>query len=76
MTGQLTPREAAKLLGITAQTIYRWIRTGKLTYTRLPSGLYRIPRSEIERILTPIPAQGRAVDDVGSAGGALPPALF
>lgn len=78
----LSPKQAANLLKVTTGTIYRWIGEGKLAYTRLPSGYYRIPASEISRILTPTPAtentSAEVVDDVetGSGTAALPPELF
>lgn len=78
----LSPKQAAKLLKVTTGTIYRWISEGKLAYTRLPSGYYRIPASEISRILTPTPATGNTsaevVDDVEteSDNAVFPPELF
>lgn len=47
----LTTGRAAKALGVTINTIKSWIRKGKLGALRLPSGHYRVPRSELEKIL-------------------------
>ncbi len=43
--------EAAKLLGVSRHSIYRWIEKGLIRAVRLPSGRYRIPESEVRRIL-------------------------
>ena len=43
--------EAGKLLGVSYVTVARWIRAGKLRAIKLPSGHYRVPESEIKRLL-------------------------
>lgn len=43
--------EASSLLGVTPKTIKTWWRVGKITLTELPGGHYRVPISEIERIV-------------------------
>jgi excisionase family DNA binding protein len=43
--------EAAKHLNVTRQTIRNWVLTRRIKAVRLPSGVLRIPRAEIERIL-------------------------
>jgi excisionase family DNA binding protein len=48
---QLTPKEAAALLGVSTMTILRYTATGKLKADRLPSGHRRIPRAEVERLI-------------------------
>jgi len=40
----------AKALGVRIQIVERWIRDRKISALRLPSGRYRIPLSELERI--------------------------
>jgi putative resolvase len=51
-TGRLhKPNEAAELLNVSRQTIWTWIKRGKIRAVKLPSGQYRIPDSEIVRIL-------------------------
>lgn len=47
------PDEAAKLLGVHIQTIRRWIREDKLSSIKTMGGHSRIPKEEIERLLTP-----------------------
>lgn len=46
----LTPKEAAKLLGVHTLTLYRWAKKGKIKYVVTPSGRYRYPLSEILKI--------------------------
>lgn len=49
-----TPSQAAKYFGVSLQTIWRWVSTGKVfdksKIVILGSRNIRIPRSEIERI--------------------------
>lgn len=48
----LTAKEAADLLRVSRGTVTRWVRLGQLQAVRLPSGGIRIPRAEIDRILS------------------------
>lgn len=43
--------EAARVLGVSPVTVWRWCRLGKIKAWRTPGGHYRIPREEIERLL-------------------------
>jgi molybdopterin-binding protein len=43
-----TPREAARLLGISYPTIKQWILTGKLKTSTTPGGHHRIPASALK----------------------------
>lgn len=47
----LSTGEVARSLGVTINTVKSWIRSGKIKAVRLPSGHYRIPASERERLL-------------------------
>jgi len=47
----LTPKEAAKILGVHPLTLYRWAKAGKIRYITTPGGRFRYPLSEIKRIL-------------------------
>ena len=47
----LTVSEVADRLNVNRGTVIRWIRLGQLRALRLPSGTYRIPRAELDRIL-------------------------
>jgi molybdopterin-binding protein len=48
--GPLTPAEAAKLLGVTYQTVKQWIYRKRIRSVRTPGGHHRIPRSEVARL--------------------------
>jgi molybdopterin-binding protein len=47
----LTPREAARLLGISYPTIKQWILTGKLKTSTTPGGHHRIAESVLKPFL-------------------------
>ena len=47
----LTPRDAARLLGISYPTIKQWILSGKLKTTRTPGGHHRIAESRLKPFL-------------------------
>ena len=47
----LTPAEVADRLAVTASTIVRWLREGRIRGIQLPTGTWRVPASEVERIL-------------------------
>ncbi len=46
-------REAALLLNVSVETVQKWIRKQKIQAVKLPSGHYRLPKSELVRILRP-----------------------
>ena len=51
--------EVETRLGVSRWTLYDWIKGGTINAMRLPSGYFRIPESEVERILNerkPVPA--------------------
>jgi len=50
MTELLKLSEAAKLAGVTYQTIKQWIYKGKLRSVKTAGGHHRIPRGEINRL--------------------------
>ncbi|MDP9038106.1 MAG: helix-turn-helix transcriptional regulator [Acidobacteriota bacterium] len=47
----LTPREAARLLGVSYPTIKQWILTGKLRTVQTPGGHHRIAESALKPFL-------------------------
>ncbi len=47
----LTPREAAKSIGISYPTLKHWILLGKLKTIKTPGGHHRIPLSELDAYL-------------------------
>lgn len=57
----LRPREACKILGINYSTLIKWIRRGYIRAVRTAGGRYRIPESEIGRILGIRGGESRAV---------------
>jgi excisionase family DNA binding protein len=57
MSGLLTAREVAKLLGVTPATVLRWTRAGELPAITLPSGQIRYQQDALEQWLA-----GRATD--------------
>ena len=50
-TPLLTPREAARMLGISYPTIKQWILTGKLKTTPTPGGHHRIAQAALKPFL-------------------------
>jgi molybdopterin-binding protein len=49
---ELTIGEAARELGVSADTLRRWDRAGKLRTTRDERNRRRVPRAEVERLRT------------------------
>lgn len=46
-----TPREVAKIVGVSYPTIKQWIYHGKLKTAKTGGGHHRVPESEIDRLL-------------------------
>ena len=46
-----TPEQVGKCIGVTGQTIRRWIRDGLLTAKRTPTRLFKIHKDEINAML-------------------------
>ena len=42
----------ARECGVAETTVKRWIRTGRIEFVELPGGERRIPRDELDRVLT------------------------
>jgi excisionase family DNA binding protein len=61
MTGLLTAREVAGLLGVSSETILRWTRRGDLPAIRLPGGALRYREGELDSWI-----EGRATSARGS----------
>lgn len=53
MTDYILPGEAADLLGVTRDTIRRYVDQGLLEGIKTPGGQRRIDRHSIQQILTP-----------------------
>ena len=54
----LSTGKVGKRLGVCPQTIRNYLRAGKIQGRRLPSGEWRIPISEIEKLLEPLEVSG------------------
>src|SRR4051794_35569954 len=50
MSDDLTIGEAAKAIGVSADTLRRWDRAGRLRTTRDHGNRRRVPREEVERL--------------------------
>jgi excisionase family DNA binding protein len=48
----LTPSEVGRQLGKSPNTIVNWIRDGLLNAVRMPSGLWAVRKSEVNKLLT------------------------
>jgi excisionase family DNA binding protein len=46
----LKPKEAAKMLGVSYRTLWRWWKEGKINALQLPSGHLRYYKNEIEQL--------------------------
>jgi excisionase family DNA binding protein len=57
----LTAREVAELLGVSAETVLRWVRAGTLPAIRLPSGAIRFQEATLDDWLTASATPGRGV---------------
>lgn len=52
----LSPAEAAEILGVHRDTVARWADRGKLPSWRTPSGYRRFRRADVEALLPQSPA--------------------
>ena len=59
MPEMLTVDEAAATLRVTAETVRRWLRDGRIRGVRLGGRKagWRIPAGEVRRLLEPAPAE-------------------
>jgi molybdopterin-binding protein len=46
-----TPRDAARLLGVSYPALKQWVYKRKLRSVKTPGGHHRIPQSEVDRLL-------------------------
>ena len=56
----LTPREAARLIGISYPTIKQWILSGKLTTVKTPGGHHRVAETALKPFLAKDRERGMA----------------
>ena len=52
--GLLTSVEFAEAIGVSRASVWNWCRSGRISAVQLPGGQWRIPRSEVDRILAPV----------------------
>ena len=52
----LTTSEVANELQVSRNSVTAWVKRGQLSAIKLPSGQFRIPASEVRKILEPINA--------------------
>lgn len=64
----LTPRDAARRLGVSYPTLKQWIYKGSIRTRRTAGGHHRIPDTEIDRMLA---RTGRALPKTKRGGGAI-----
>lgn len=62
----ITPREAARQLGVSYATLKQWIYKGSVRTRRTAGGHHRVPSTEIDRLLA---VGGRALPKRRRAGG-------
>ena len=67
--GHLTAAEAARLLGVSHQTVKQWIYRKRIRSVRTPGGHHRIPRSEVGRLAGASGAQAAAPAGLGAISG-------
>ena len=51
-SGLVTPKVAAKVLGVSTYTVYRWLKRGWLDGITLPNGTKRVSWTSLNRVLT------------------------
>jgi excisionase family DNA binding protein len=51
VTGLLTARQVAELIGVSPETILRWARRGELPAIRLPGGAIRFRQDDLDNWL-------------------------
>lgn len=64
----ITPREAARRLGVSYPTIKQWIYKGSIRTRRTAGGHHRVPAGEVDRLLA---RTGRVLSKPRQPGGAI-----
>lgn len=47
----LTPAQVAERLQVRPRTVSGWCREGQIKHVKLPGGRYRIPETELQRLV-------------------------
>lgn len=67
----VTPKKAAELIAVSANTIYRWIEEGKVRAYRVAGSRYRLSRAEVlalvEEVEPAAPLRTPAEDEEAAA---------
>ncbi|MGJ9410690.1 helix-turn-helix domain-containing protein [Actinotignum sp. GS-2025e] len=50
----LTTQDVAAHVGVSRASVWNWCRSGRISAVQLPGGQWRIPKSELDRILAPV----------------------
>ncbi|WP_164712338.1 helix-turn-helix domain-containing protein [Trueperella bialowiezensis] len=66
-----TTRQVSEMLNVSRQTVTRWCAEGYITYIELPTGQFRIPKSEVDRILVPVDPHDNSNDPLPGQGALL-----
>jgi len=66
----LTVNEAAEILRVTPETVYQRIKSGDVKAAK-PFGEYRIPQSEVDRLLAPSMSAEVSEQEAGDAGAVI-----
>jgi excisionase family DNA binding protein len=71
----ITVAEAARLLRVSAVTVQRWLRQGRLPAYHVGPSAVRIRRADLAQVITPLTraAPPAAPPDVGTDEGPIPP---
>src|SRR5271157_2680342 len=72
-TQLLTPKQVAEILGIHQKTVHLWLRSGRLTGTKISYRAWRIPRSALNSFIEnnsnlPKKSPNSTIDTNGESG--------
>lgn len=65
--GLLTSVEFAEVIGVSRASVWNWCRSGRISAVQLPGGQWRIPQSELDRILAPVSKTAPSTTNKGTA---------
>ena len=63
----LTLADAAKHAGTSKSSLFRWIKSGRISATRADDGTYRVDPAELQRYLDSVSAEARQARDAEQA---------
>lgn len=66
-TDLVTPKAAAALVGVSVNSIYRWVEEGRVRAYRVAGSRYRLSRADVlglvEEVVPPVPLSTPAEDE-------------